>query len=116
MLASFKKSIWVFALVVLGQGANVLEASRLKQAAAVAAGLALLTSGEAWPRQAPPGLEPGQECSDHCGREFQLGLVHCESLPPLLRNLCLTRIMAEVEACMAKCLGETGVETPDEAQ
>jgi len=78
------------------------------------AGLAVLAAGEPWLPPAAPveglGQHLGQECSDHCGSQFQLELVHCESLPPLLRNLCLTQILAEVEACMAKCLGEAGAE------
>jgi len=110
------RRIWtpVIALALLGPGASRLEASRLKQAAALAAGLAVLAAGEPWLPPAAPveglGQHLGQECSDHCGSQFQLELVHCESLPPLLRNLCLTQILAEVEACMAKCLGEAGAE------
>jgi len=125
MFSILRKSIGVITLVVLGQGASPLEAGRLKQAAVAAAGLAVLVSGEPWMLKAPspvpapgfldlgghPGLwlnpaEGGQGCSRHCGREFQMGLIHCETLPMVLRNLCLTRIMADDESCMAKCLGE----------
>ena len=128
MHASFKKTMVVIPLVVLAQGANSLEASRLKQAAALAAGLAVLVSGQPWlPQPMPPeslGLEgqdfdlaadlrasleeADQECSHRCGRDFDTGLIQCETLPPVLRNFCLTRIMAADEACMAKCLGEAG--------
>jgi len=133
MLFPFRKTLWVFSLLVLGQGGNVLQAGLLKNAAAAAAVLALLVSGEPWLPQAAPvdGLAPGamdfndqagflaeaaQGCSEHCGREFQVGTVRCETQPGLLRNYCLTRILAENSECMAKCLGEAGVTSIEASQ
>jgi len=136
MVTTLRRASWVLAVLVLGQGGTVLEAGLLKQAAAAAMALAVLAAGEPWPPPAAaaegwaPGFkephaqaaaspfleEPGQGCSDPCGTQFNLGLIHCETLPPVLRNYCLTGVFAEVEACMRKCLGEAGAAPVEEPE
>jgi hypothetical protein len=112
---------WLILLLVLGHAGGSLEASRWKQAAAAAMALALLTSGEPLPGPPlPPGADelpdPGAgfplpewnpelpgTCSRHCSNRYWIDLIRCESLPMLLRNLCLSKVLVEVKPCLDEC-------------
>jgi hypothetical protein len=101
---------WILLLVALGQSGTVLEASRWKQVAAAAAALALLTSGEPWigPEPLPAAEAAGQAptCSEACGASYRAAMIHCQTLPMVLRNLCITQVMADLEGCMRTCFEE----------
>jgi hypothetical protein len=46
-------------------------------------------------------------CSEACGARFNPGLIHCETFLQMraLRNLCISRLLADEEACMRRCEG-----------